>query len=308
MASLWLPRVSRACSAFCSNTSVRLLASSALDGAASPAAPAAAQTSDQATAAPESKQDQRTSSLPEYRFVYPEFLPNPDLRLRHRLAERLERADMLRRRTRIEIPEFYVGSVLAVTVSDPQAPGKTSRFVGICILREDHGLRATMTLRNAIDQQGVEICYPLYNPTLQKIEVLRLEKRLDEDLRYLRDCPLEYSTFAFDMEPEHAADSGEVPVNPVKVPLRPRPWTWRWERAGMKGLIVPELREDFYERAKKVSEPWHKYDLMREYRRSVPVEDQREIYAEVHEHVQSLETDQRRVRRRRVFVAPKKTS
>ena len=67
---------------------------------------------------------------------------------------------------------------------------------------------------------GVEICYPLYNPTLQKIEVLRLEKRLDEDLRYLRDCPLEYSTFAFDMEPEHAADSGEVPVNPVKV--RPR--------------------------------------------------------------------------------------
>ena len=63
----------------------------------------------------------------------------------------------------------------------------------------------------------MEICYPLYNPTLQKIEVLRLEKRLDDDLRYLRDCPLEYSTFAFDMEPEHAADSGQVPVNTVKV-------------------------------------------------------------------------------------------
>ena len=43
------------------------------------------------------------------RFVYPEFLPNPDFRLRHRLAERLERADMLRRRARIDIPEFYVG-------------------------------------------------------------------------------------------------------------------------------------------------------------------------------------------------------
>ena len=76
----------------------------------------------------------------------------------------------------------------------------------------------------------------------------------------------------------------------------------------MKGLIVPELRQDFYERAKKVSEPWVKYDLMREYRRSIPEEDQRQVFADVHEHVQSLETEQRRVRRRRVFVAPKKTS
>jgi len=240
--------------------------------------------------------------------MYPEFLPHPNMARRHRLAERLERSDMLRRRAKLDIPEFYVGSILAVTVSDPQAPGKVSRFVGICILRGGQGLRANVTLRNAIDQQGVEICYPLYNPTIQRIEVLRLERRLDEDLRYLRDSPLEYSTVAFDMEAEHLPEGGQVPLNDVKVPLRPRPWTWRWERAGMQGLVLPDLRDDFYQRANKVSEPWHKYDLMREYRASIPEEDQEVIYADVHAHVQAQETDTRQVRRRREFVPPKKTA
>ncbi|XP_037079989.1 39S ribosomal protein L19, mitochondrial-like [Pollicipes pollicipes] len=304
MVPMFSPCVSRIVGGYCRNVALRHLSSHAASTTKNEV-PVPAQESQEEALATKEKE---TFSLPDYRFIYPEFLPNPDLTLRHRLAERLERVDMLRRRSRMEIPEFYVGSVLAVTVSDQQAPGKLSRFVGICILREGHGLRATMTLRNAIDQQGVEICYPLYNPTVQKVQVLRLEKRLDDDLRYLRDCPLEYSTFAFDMEPELVSESGEIPVNTVQVPLRPRPWTWRWERAGMKGLIVPQLREDFYQRAKKVSEPWVKYDLMREYRQSVPEEDQQRIFADVHEHVQSQETDQRRVRRRREFVAPKKAS
>jgi len=45
-----------------------------------------------------------------FRFVYPEFLPDPKLDWRNRIREKLERIDMLRRRSNIEIPEFYVGS------------------------------------------------------------------------------------------------------------------------------------------------------------------------------------------------------
>jgi len=36
-------------------------------------------------------------------------LPNPDMLFRDKLAERLQRHDMLRRRAILEIPEFYVG-------------------------------------------------------------------------------------------------------------------------------------------------------------------------------------------------------
>ena len=47
-----------------------------------------------------------------YRFVYPEFLPDPKLIWRNRIREKLERIDMLKRRANIEIPEFYVGTLI----------------------------------------------------------------------------------------------------------------------------------------------------------------------------------------------------
>lgn len=41
-----------------------------------------------------------------------------------------------------------------MTVADPNASGKTNRFVGICIQRGGKGLGATFVLRNVIDSQG----------------------------------------------------------------------------------------------------------------------------------------------------------
>lgn len=64
---------------------------------------------------------------------------------------------------------------------------------------------------------GVEIRYEMYNPLLQNIEVLKLEKRLDDELFYLRDCPAEYSTIPFDMEPIHLPKGSVVPLNKIKV-------------------------------------------------------------------------------------------
>lgn len=57
----------------------------------------------------------------------------------------------------------------------------------------------------------------MYCPLIQSIEVLRLEKRLDDKLLYLRDCLPEYSTFPFDMEPEQLPEGAPVPVNTIKV-------------------------------------------------------------------------------------------
>ncbi|XP_064488797.1 large ribosomal subunit protein bL19m-like isoform X2 [Ornithodoros turicata] len=236
----------------------------------------------------------------EYRFVYPEFLPDPDMSRRHFIRERLERMDMLKRRTAIEIPEFYVGSILAVTVSDNYAPGKQNRFVGICTEREGHGLRHRFTLRNVVDHQGVEIMYDMYSPIILKIEVLRLEKRLDDNLRYLRDALPEYSTFPLDMEPDAHTD-GAVPINPLKVKMKPRPWTERWERKELKGVSDFGLPERFHIRAAEVATPWEKFDLMKQYRRTIPEEQQVHIWEEVHKHRTTVEDAQRRERRRKLL-------
>jgi len=235
---------------------------------------------------------------PDYRFIYPEFLPELAMQRRNKLGERLERLDMIQRRSAIEIPEFYAGSIVAITVTDNNAANKVNRFLGICIQKGGVGLRAWTILRNVIDQQGVEILYQLYCPLVIKVEVLKLEKRLDDELLYLRDALPEYSTFDFNMEPEIPAENSLVPINQVKVVLKPRPWLERWERQELKGIEELNLKQEFYDKAEKQKKPWEKYDLMLQYRNTIPAEEQEKIFKEVHYHLQQ-QADKRKQKLRR---------
>ncbi|XP_039873292.1 39S ribosomal protein L19, mitochondrial [Simochromis diagramma] len=200
------------------------------------------------------------------KFLSPEFIP-PRQRT-DPLKFSIERKDMIRRRKVLNIPEFYVGSILAVIMADPNASGKSNRFVGICIQRGGKGLGATFVLRNIINNQGVEICYELYNPRIQKIEVLKLEKRLDDNLMYLRDALPEYSTVDPEMKPVPFSPTGEVPVNKIKVRMRPKPWSKRWERPkfDIQGIRFDlSLTPEQMEHAQKWAQPWLEYDMLKEY-------------------------------------------
>ncbi|XP_014664101.1 PREDICTED: 39S ribosomal protein L19, mitochondrial-like [Priapulus caudatus] len=246
----------------------------------------------------ESHNETLSNAQAHYRYIFPEILPNPDSTRRNKVCEMLERNDMMNRRSVLEIPEFYVGSILAVTASDKYAAGNTSRFVGICIDRGGCGLRAWFILRNVIDDQGIEIMYEMYSPMIREIQMLKLEKRLDESLLYLRDAPNEYSTFDFDMaEVPHVAGD-HVPINPLKVKLRSRPWLERYERQDLKGVEDLGLAQKFYDRAKQLATPWEKYDIMKQYRATVTAEDQDEVFRDIHEKQQQIE-QARIVRRRR---------
>lgn len=254
-------------------------------------------------------QETRKPIVPtDYRFIYPEFLPDPKIEWRNSIREKLERIDMVDRRAHIDIPEFYVGSIVAVTSSDPHAPGKVARFLGICIDRDRCGLRSRFILRNVVDHQGVEVQYEMYDPTIQKIEIIRLEKRLDDHLFYLRDALPEYCTFDLNMEPEILAEGSPVPVNTIKVTLKPRPWVARWERQNLQGIndLSTYITEKMKRQKIAVATPWEKYDLMKEYRKTIPQEEQQEIYAEVYSQLHQLELQRKKLKRKRAFVKPTK--
>uniref|UniRef100_A0A1B6J079 Large ribosomal subunit protein bL19m n=1 Tax=Homalodisca liturata TaxID=320908 RepID=A0A1B6J079_9HEMI len=245
------------------------------------------------------------------RFIYPEFLPDPTIDQRNPIKEKLERMDMLKRRANIDIPIFYTGSIMAVTRSNEHAPDKSSRFLGICIQRFGAGLKADFTLRNVIEGLGVEMKFFLYDPTIQKIEVLRLEKRLDDEILYLRDALPEYCTFPLDMVAEVLPEGSPVPVNTVKVKLKPRPWSARWERADLKGVdwdvIDGHITEKMKAQRERLSTPWEKYDLMKQYRLTIPEEEQNEIYAEVYSELHKQELSRKKMKKKREFVKPKKS-
>ncbi|XP_063954439.1 large ribosomal subunit protein bL19m-like [Lytechinus pictus] len=228
-------------------------------------------------------------ALQERKYFSPEFMP--PMGQRSTLKDFLEREDCYNRREVLDIPEFYQGSILAVTVSDPYAPGKENRFVGICIERKNYGLGASFKLRNCIDDQGIEINYELYNPLIKKIEVIKLEKRLDRNLLYLRDALPEYSTIDPDMTTIKHPPGKPVPVNDVKVKMKPKPWHKRWERYGFQGIDMTEvLSEERIEEGKKWWTPdYEKMDLLNLYRSSSHSNKERAMIKEEFErHVQSL--------------------
>ncbi|RWS14950.1 39S ribosomal protein L19: mitochondrial-like protein [Dinothrombium tinctorium] len=250
------------------------------------------------------KQSVLTPQLSELRLLYPEFLPSNFPERRHKIKDLLEREDMLKRRTQVDLPSFYVGSILAVTVSDPYAAGKVSRFLGICISREGQGLRANFTLRNIIDGEGVEIRYDMYNPTIREVEVIKLEKRLDDELYYLRDALPEYSYFPQDMLPVVQPPGEPVPLNPLKVKMKPYPWTKRWEALypNIKGIVnLENVPQHAYRRSRNAHYVNERFDLMKEYREHITEEDQLEIWENVHERLDKI-AQIRKVERRRKFL------
>lgn len=230
---------------------------------------------------------------------YPDFLPDPIDNSPMLVMRQID--DMLARRVVIEIPEFYVGSVLAVTVTDPYAETKRSRFVGICIHRTGQLKFATFTLRNIIDGMGCEIRYDLYSPMIISIEVLRLEKRLDDSLVYLRDCPPEYSYFPQDMKADPIEEGAEVPVNKTLVKLKPQPWSRRWERWLLRGVEkFEDIPEWFAEKVRVVEEdPVYSYDLMLEYRRHCTEEMLYNICKRLAEHEKQVVSVRKEVKLKR---------
>lgn len=219
---------------------------------------------------------------------------------------------MLKRRMHIDIPEFYVGTIMSVTSSNPHSSSKMTTFMGICIQRRGCGLRAEFTVRNVIDHLGTEICYQLYDPKIRKIEVIKLEKRLDSELLYLRDALPEYSTFPVDMEPEILPEGSPVPVNTTKVIMKPRPWCGRWERTDFEGIDREHLMTLISDKMKmqipKHKTPWEKYDLMKIYRNTIPEEEQKEIFAEVNSSLHQVELTKRKEKRKRMFTRPVKSA
>ena len=62
----------------------------------------------------DSADDETKLTRRDYRYIFPEFLPDPNPAFRNNLAEKLVRRDLLARRSQVEIP----GEILDLLQSD----------------------------------------------------------------------------------------------------------------------------------------------------------------------------------------------
>ncbi len=90
--------------------------------------------------------------------------------------------------TKKEMPEFNVGDTIKVMVKIPEGPDKVRLhpFEGVVIAKQGSGVRRSFTVRKVSYGEGIERVFPLYSPSIDRIEVLRSGKVRRAKLYYLR--------------------------------------------------------------------------------------------------------------------------
>jgi len=103
------------------------------------------------------------------------------------LIDQLEKEQIDKLLEQRGVPEFSPGDTLKVHLKVVE--GQRSRiqvFEGVVIARRNAGINSSFTVRKISFGEGVERVFPLYAPTIDRIEVVRRGKVRRAKLYYLR--------------------------------------------------------------------------------------------------------------------------
>ena len=87
-----------------------------------------------------------------------------------------------------EMPAFNIGDTVKVFVKIPEGEDKVRLhpFEGVVIAKRGSGVREYFTVRRVSYGEGIERVFPLYTPSIERIEVVRSGKVKRAKLYYLR--------------------------------------------------------------------------------------------------------------------------
>ncbi|MDO8661986.1 MAG: 50S ribosomal protein L19 [Candidatus Omnitrophota bacterium] len=87
-----------------------------------------------------------------------------------------------------DVPEFGVGDTVKVMTRIPEGPDKfrLHPFEGVVIAKEGSGAREHFTVRKISYGEGIERVFPLYSPSIERIELIHSGKVRRAKLYYLR--------------------------------------------------------------------------------------------------------------------------
>jgi large subunit ribosomal protein L19 len=90
--------------------------------------------------------------------------------------------------TKKELPKFNVGDTVKVLVKIPEGPDKVRLhpFEGVVIAKKGSGVTECFTVRKVSYGEGIERVFPLYAPSIERIELIRSGKVKRAKLYYLR--------------------------------------------------------------------------------------------------------------------------
>ncbi len=104
------------------------------------------------------------------------------------IIEQLDKEQIAKLTENKEIPELFSGDTVRLHVRVVE--GQRSRiqmFEGVIIAKRNAGLNSNITVRKIASGEGVERIFPIYSPTVEKIEVVRRGAVRRAKLYYLRN-------------------------------------------------------------------------------------------------------------------------
>ncbi|MDD4980336.1 MAG: 50S ribosomal protein L19 [Candidatus Omnitrophica bacterium] len=89
--------------------------------------------------------------------------------------------------TKKEMPKFNVGDTVKVMIKIPEGDKvRLHPFEGVVIAKKGSGVNENFTVRRVSYGEGIERVFPLYSPSIERIEVTRSGKVKRAKLYYLR--------------------------------------------------------------------------------------------------------------------------
>ncbi|MEO5374368.1 MAG: 50S ribosomal protein L19 [Alphaproteobacteria bacterium] len=103
------------------------------------------------------------------------------------IIEELEKEQITRLLEQRGVPDFTPGDTVRVHVKVVEGQReRLQAYEGVCIARRNAALNSSFTVRKISFGEGVERVFPLYSPSIARIEVVRRGKVRRAKLYYLR--------------------------------------------------------------------------------------------------------------------------
>lgn len=96
--------------------------------------------------------------------------------------------EIVKDQLKTDVVPFSIGDTVKVNVKVVEGNReRIQAFEGIVIARQNSGINETFTVRKVAYGVGVERCFPIHSPRIDRIEVLRKGRVRKAKLYYLRD-------------------------------------------------------------------------------------------------------------------------
>lgn len=144
---------------------------------------------------------EQSKGVPPMSDFMPKLYPGGPKENKMNLMKFLERRQLVEAVKERKIPHFQPGSVVKIVYKEFMSAKKTLKVTGLVIAMGGDGLGKSFTVLMSLENEQFEMSFPVLDPTIVSITVMKYQRARLAKLYYMRDKGFKAITFSSAMEP-----------------------------------------------------------------------------------------------------------